>query len=310
MSKLSKLMKTPGPFFRDMLVKRYPLRPLPPGGSSPPSQLAPASKPALTPRQNRTGSAAPPPRSEPQDVYAPIRPALPTDHARQTTSEGVAGEVLGTTRVATIVDLGCGSGVAFDWISARKEAIQYIGVDIEWSPQVAKRTRRDARFVTYDGVNLPFDDATVEMIYTNQVLEHVRDPFGLMADIARVLRPGGYFVGSVSQMEPYHSYSVFNWTIFGVHHVFAESGLALRLLRPGIDVCSLVDWWRHPRDRALYAPYWRRESALNHQIDLLARANEWTVARTNLEKLLYAGQICFIAQRAADSAPAKEGAAR
>jgi ubiquinone/menaquinone biosynthesis C-methylase UbiE len=41
------------------------------------------------------------------------------------------------------------------------------------------------------GENLPFDDHTFDFVLIMQVLEHVNDPEGVLAEINRVLRPGG-----------------------------------------------------------------------------------------------------------------------
>lgn len=44
---------------------------------------------------------------------------------------------------------------------------------------------------------LPFDDAAFDVVVAAELLEHLRRPDGLVAEIARVLRPGGTIAGSV-----------------------------------------------------------------------------------------------------------------
>jgi SAM-dependent methyltransferase len=44
---------------------------------------------------------------------------------------------------------------------------------------------------------LPFADAAFDVVVAAELLEHVRRPDGLVAEIARVLRPGGTIAGSV-----------------------------------------------------------------------------------------------------------------
>ena len=75
-----------------------------------------------------------------------------------------------------LLDLGCGDGRALDVLPAIAPGLDYTGVDIETSPEVDSRTRSDARFVTYDGVALPFADASFDAVYSSQVFEHIRHP--------------------------------------------------------------------------------------------------------------------------------------
>jgi SAM-dependent methyltransferase len=58
---------------------------------------------------------------------------------------------------------------------------------------------------------LPFNDGEFDAVFANQVLEHVRDMVGLMAEIHRILRPGGiflahtpYFRSSWAHIDPTH----------------------------------------------------------------------------------------------------------
>ena len=78
------------------------------------------------------------------------------------------------------------------------------------------------------------------MIYCNQVLEHVRFPERLLREVCRVLKPNGYFVGATSQLEPYHSLSVWNYTPHGFRLLVKEVGLQLQEIRPGIDALTLI----------------------------------------------------------------------
>lgn len=46
--------------------------------------------------------------------------------------------------------------------------------------------------VVGDGRRLPFRTASVDVVVSSNVLEHVPDPFAMVAEMARVLRPGGH----------------------------------------------------------------------------------------------------------------------
>lgn len=59
--------------------------------------------------------------------------------------------------------------------------------------------------VVADAVNLPFKDKSIDMVFCISLLEHVSEPEKALAEIIRVLKPGGYFYCAVPFMYPFHS---------------------------------------------------------------------------------------------------------
>ena len=116
---------------------------------------------------------------------------IPGDHSRQVLADHYAARL----RATRVMDLGCGTGDSIELFRGLDPEVQWVGVDIEESPEVAERTRGDAEFVTFDGEHLPFDDGSFELVYCKQVLEHVERPRELLREVARVLQPGGWFAG-------------------------------------------------------------------------------------------------------------------
>jgi hypothetical protein len=127
------------------------------------------------------------------------------------------------------------------------------------------------------------------------VLEHVRYPDRLLPDVTRVLKKGGLFIGEVSYLEPYHSYSVFNFTPYGLSRVFADAGLELRELRPGIDAYSLITRQLLGGPRAL--DFLFKRSPMNSMIGLMGTVAMLPPPMIGFLKLQYAGQFCFLATR-------------
>jgi SAM-dependent methyltransferase len=222
---------------------------------------------------------------------------IPADHTRAVLADEVAaawfGEA-GRPQAPRVLDLGCGAGDSIDLFRSLDQHVQWTGADIDDSPEVAQRTRTDAEFVTFDGRHLPFGDRTFDLVYCKQVLEHVRDPAPLLAEVARVLRPEGAFIGSTSHLEAFHSRSVWNYTPYGLMLLFEEAGLDLIEVRPVIDAFTLVAW------RALGTPrffhrWWAHESPPYRAISLLARAARWDHHTVNTAKLTLSGQFTFLA---------------
>jgi len=224
---------------------------------------------------------------------------IPADHSRSVLADQYAGRYLaepGRPVSPRVLDLGCGAGDSVDLFRSLEPQVRWTGVDIERSPEVANRTRTDAQFVIFDGVHLPFPDASFDLVYCKQVLEHVRRPQALLAEVERVLRQDGWFAGSTSHLEAFHSYSFWNYTPYGLAVMLEEAGLELIEVRPVIDAFTLVAW------RALGTPryffrWWARESPAYRAISLLARPARWDHRTVNTAKLVLSGQFAFLARR-------------
>jgi SAM-dependent methyltransferase len=224
-------------------------------------------------------------------VYELLKPALPADRARIAAAPDLLAEALGLAAqpaAPRVLDFGCGAGSGVDTIRALIPDAAYDGVDIATSPEVDARKRRDARFHSFDGVNLPFPDGGFDIVYSRQVFEHVRHPDAAVADIFRVLRPGGLFAGSMSNLEPYHSYSIFNYTPYGVYRLLSDNGFRLIRMRPGPEGFGLtirqITLRRIGRARLVY-PMVAAAEALG-RID---------TRQANFLKLRFSGHICFAA---------------
>jgi SAM-dependent methyltransferase len=71
--------------------------------------------------------------------------------------------------------------------------VHYVAIDLRPSPLVAVRARAE---------QIPFSDAQFDLVICTQVLEYVPDPAAAIAEIHRVLRPGGSLLLSVPAMFP------------------------------------------------------------------------------------------------------------
>lgn len=99
---------------------------------------------------------------------------------------------------ATILDLGAGVGIASAAFK-RRGAGRVIAVEPDPSDEVGRgamtRAGLDVEVVAAYGEALPIASEAVDIVYARQVLHHARDLEALMAEIARVMRPGGLFLG-------------------------------------------------------------------------------------------------------------------
>ncbi|MBB6465409.1 SAM-dependent methyltransferase [Aminobacter lissarensis] len=98
-----------------------------------------------------------------------------------------------------VVDLGAGRGSRFDQGSApfRKWFCNFhgrvrkvIGIDVD--PVVMTHPHLDEALVMEAGGRLPLEDASVDVIICEWVIEHVEHPKEFAREIHRVLKPGGW----------------------------------------------------------------------------------------------------------------------
>ena len=94
-----------------------------------------------------------------------------------------------------VLEVGCGAG----HLLARLPAGRGVGVDLSESllARTAARVGPRAALAQGDAGALPFATGAFERVYCSEVLEHLVDPRGAVAEIARVLKRGGVAVLSV-----------------------------------------------------------------------------------------------------------------
>jgi len=231
--------------------------------------------------------------------FKAIHEYLPKDHSnRQSLNVYVQRFCRQLTGCSNVLDLGCGEGDSIDFFKSIAPKTRWHGVDIKDSPEVRKRTRENKSILTFDGVNLPYSKNSFDLIYCNQVLEHVRCPDALIAEAFRVLKPNGWFVGAVSYLEPYHSYSIFNFTPYGIVRVFSDAGFAIVEIRPGSDLLLLINRQLLNRFKKIhYMRFLWNKNYLHMATDLIGRLFQLGHCQRNFLKVQFAGHLVFLAKR-------------
>lgn len=111
-------------------------------------------------------------------------------------------EILGTlescgVKDRVVLDFGCGDGRNSQQILALG-ARKVVGIDISKEMiELALRRRQDnLEFIVADGSHIPSDDTVFDVIFSNFVIHYFEDASVPFAEIARVLKSSGYFVGA------------------------------------------------------------------------------------------------------------------
>jgi SAM-dependent methyltransferase len=108
----------------------------------------------------------------------------------------------------TVLELGCSRGYLLNSF-LQHETFKAIGADIDTDALSDARTSFGdrIRFVESTPTSLPVADASVDVIYTIDTIEHLSKPRDIFMDAHRVLRPGGLMLAHFhSWFGPYGSH--------------------------------------------------------------------------------------------------------
>jgi SAM-dependent methyltransferase len=216
------------------------------------------------------------------DTIALDPPAITYDGPRATRdSSQLWSEVQSHLRPgARVLDLGCGPRDQAP--CAAHQGYSYIGIDYSGT----------AADLLADAHSLPFPDSSFDCVFSYAVLEHLHSPAVALGEIRRVLKPGGMYIGTVSQGEPFHD-SYFHMTAWGLIALLSGvHGFRLRRLWAGPDtLISLAQMARYPR-----VIKWalRVLHEIHSRLPWLApRKAKWSGREKQLDALHRSGSICF-----------------
>lgn len=124
-----------------------------------------------------------------------------------------------------VVDLGCGQQPYREYFAG---FVRYLGLDRPGMPDTGEVVD-----VFADAADLPLTSSIADAVICTEVMEHVPDPRRMLADVHRVLRPGGALVLSVPFTWHIHDepYDYWRFTEYGLHRILEESGFEVEDLR-------------------------------------------------------------------------------
>ncbi len=122
----------------------------------------------------------------------------------------------------TVADIGCGFGRNRALVESAGGT--WVGVE---------PFHGGAQTVVGRAEDLPFADSAFDIVIMDSVLEHVKDVDAAFTEVARVLRPGGAFIGYVAFMECFHEISYSHLSYMALQHYAEKNGLVLERVAGG-----------------------------------------------------------------------------
>lgn len=124
-------------------------------------------------------------------------PAVVRHHARRRAEEAAAFLLPELRPGMRLLDVGCGPGSITRGLAERLAPGQVVGIDV--SRETLEAARQDAAACGLDNLRyeegsvyeLPFPDASFDVAYAHQVLQHLRERGAALVEMLRVVRPGG-----------------------------------------------------------------------------------------------------------------------
>lgn len=168
-----------------------------------------------------------------------------------------------------VLDIACGSGYGMRILSSSARTV--IGVDLDFT--AARSARGAGPVVIADGTALPFRTSAFDVVTTFETLEHLERRGHFLAELARVLAPGGDLVLSTPNAwytrpvdgRPRNPYHVFEYT---------PDELDAEVKRYFVDVRMLG---QQLSDRFKISPFWDDQERLPRTPAARVRLLVWRI---------------------------------
>ncbi len=180
-----------------------------------------------------------------------------------------------------VLDLGCGAGDSRDAFLSL--GYRYVGVDVSGQGPT----------LWADAHALPFKSESFDVVFSMAVLEHVHNPFLALSEVARVLKPGGQFIGVAAFGEPFHA-SYFHASSWGIVSLLNANGfVAERLWSCRSSLRALAEMAVYPKAVRLLL----RCVSMVARSPLLSPRRWWAGGAGPASALEIAGSIAFAARK-------------
>lgn len=144
-----------------------------------------------------------------------------------------------------LLDIGCDNGKRTKEISEAAKALHAFGIEIV--EHRARLAQDNGVIVIIADINksLPVKSSTVDLIFSNQVIEHVQDTDLFLSEVRRALRMGGRTIVSTENLSSWHNVfsTVMGWQPFSLTNIsMKRAGIGNPLALWRMNVINLKSW--------------------------------------------------------------------
>ena len=91
----------------------------------------------------------------------------------------------------TVLDIACGTGYGIGLMQTKAAFVAGVDVDAEAAADAVNECAENAAVLLGNGLGLPFVDESFDIVTSFETLEHLHERTAFLAELNRVLRPGG-----------------------------------------------------------------------------------------------------------------------
>jgi SAM-dependent methyltransferase len=133
-----------------------------------------------------------------------------------------------------VLDIGCGESPYKHLLTN----FEYIGIDYSEADLFGYNNKEITKF---DGINIPFENETIDNIICTEVLEHTQHPQELIDEMHRVLKKNGECYITIPWSARYHyiPYDYYRYTP-SMLSIFFENFSKVEIINRGTDITTII----------------------------------------------------------------------
>ncbi len=94
----------------------------------------------------------------------------------------------------TVVDLGCGTGFFTNILASKYKHVLGVDLSKKMLEFAESKASYPIEWIEADAYHLPFEDGSIDLVYSNLMIQWCNPLSELLKEITRVLKPGGLFI--------------------------------------------------------------------------------------------------------------------